>query len=264
MSLLPKKPTTTQGHKGHKTSTTFSFLRNKEHPIHKENKHNFLNWLLSMTYEEAFTAAGTLGKGQLPVILGTIFMLFYAGWQSVLPVFVAIDVPFRCNKSLSEGLELVPSDSDDSYDSKCIDRCEHYDYDSSLSSIIKDFDLACGDRKFLATLSNAAYWTSYLISCFFTGYLGDRFGRKTVNIFVIFLFCLFSTVSVFSPNIWFYIAMRFLCGFGDGGFVAMSFMILVESVDRERLALICMLVQVSFKPIRFISYTNIGRILKVD
>ena len=49
-----------------------------------------------MDYETAFTRAGTLGRAQLLIIVMVYVVYIYAGWQTIVPVFTAIEVPFYC------------------------------------------------------------------------------------------------------------------------------------------------------------------------
>ena len=132
------------------------------------------------------------------------------------------------------------------YDKKCVDGCQKYVYKThEVKSIISEFDLACGGNKVLATLSNSAFWFSCMIACFVIGYAGDRFGRKPPNLLCIVIFFLSSTAATFSPNIWFYISMRFFGGFGYGGFTSLSYLIMAETVERKYLAHLSMGTQVS-------------------
>ena len=185
-----------------------------------------------MDYEEAFTAAGKLGRAQIVVLIMTIFMSIYMGWQTVLPVFVAIAVPFKCVQTFEESSPTTTAE----FDSVCVKGCKKYAYASTPSSIISTYDLACGTSNTLATLSNSSFWASFLLASLTAGYLGDRFGRRPVNLICIFFYIIFSTASIFSFHIWFYIAMRFGCGFCNGAFQTMSFLIMNEMVDKKYLA----------------------------
>ena len=49
-----------------------------------------------MDYESAFERAGTLGRAQFLIIVMVHVVYIYAGWQTIVPVFTAIDVPFYC------------------------------------------------------------------------------------------------------------------------------------------------------------------------
>ena len=189
-----------------------------------------------MQYDEAFAAAGMLGKAQYIVIAMTFLMSTYTGWQCVIPVFVSVSVPFKCVQT-----SLEPNDTTSippsSFDSICVANCQKYAYASTPSSIISTFDLACGTKnQLLATLSNSAFWIACLISCFIMGYLGDRFGRRPMNLLSMFFYCVFSSAGIISPNVWFYIASRFGAGFNHGGFMMLSFLIMTEIIDKKRLA----------------------------
>ena len=199
-----------------------------------------------MHYNDAFRAAGMLGKGQLSGIFMAFVMNFYCGWQSVIPVFVGADVSFKCADNCTDSLDWVYEESDDSFDNKCVEGCQKYVYDNSPGSIISEYDLACGGNKVLATISNSAFWVGFLISCFVAGYAGDRFGRRPINLAVMLFYFIFSTASVFSFDIWFYTIMRFFCGFCHGGFIAMSFLLMAEVIDKRYLAEFSMGSQVLF------------------
>ena len=143
-----------------------------------------------------------------------------------------------------------------SYDKKCVDGCSKYVYKThEVKSIVSEFDLACGSNTVLATASNSVFWVAGLISCFIIGYAGDHLGRKPPNLFSIAIFFVGSTAATFSPNIWFYICMRFFSGFGYGGFTSLAYLIMAETVERKYLAHLSMGTQVSLHPIEIIRTT---------
>ena len=49
-----------------------------------------------MDYESAFERAGTLGRAQFLIIVMVHVVYIYAGWQTIVPVFTTIEVPFYC------------------------------------------------------------------------------------------------------------------------------------------------------------------------
>ena len=49
-----------------------------------------------MDYQDAFEAAGTLGKAQLANIVMVCVVYIYGGWQTIVPVFTTMKVPFYC------------------------------------------------------------------------------------------------------------------------------------------------------------------------
>ena len=107
----------------------------------------------------------------------------YNGWQAFIAVFATLNVDFRCADS--ENLLIHGNDSDIYFDNKCVENCGSYIYDSSVSSIISEFDLACGSKTFLASMSNSAFWIAYFLSCFISGTIADKFGRKMVSLILL-------------------------------------------------------------------------------
>ncbi|XP_063724248.1 solute carrier family 22 member 15-like [Symsagittifera roscoffensis] len=178
----------------------------------------------SSVYEKAFDAAGTFGRAQS-----------YNGWQAFIAVFATLNVDFRCADS--ENLLIHGNDSDIYFDNKCVENCGIYIYDSSVSSVISEFDLACGSKTFLASMSNSAFWIGYFLSCFISGAIADKFGRKMVSLILLSVLGLSSLTTAFSPSIYVYILMRSISGFCSLNF-SIDFVILAESVDKKYLPLI--------------------------
>ena len=126
---------------------------------------------------------------------------------------------------------------DTSFDNVCVDNCPKYEYKNKESSIVSKFDLACGGRKSLNSLSNSIYWVGYFISCFVTGALSDRFGRKWVSFGLLIGLTASTTLNAFASCIYLYITCRFIVGFCVLTF-ALDFLILSESVEKSRFALV--------------------------
>ena len=94
-----------------------------------------------------------------------------------------------------------------------------------------------------------------------TGYAGDRFGRRPINLLVLFFYFIFSFASVFSFNVWFYSAVRIFCGFCQGGYVAMAYLLMIEITDKKYLAQLSMSVM-AFYALGEVFATAIGYLLK--
>ncbi|WP_213805602.1 MFS transporter [Granulicella sp. dw_53] len=69
----------------------------------------------------------------------------------------------------------------------------------------------------------------------FFGVLGDRIGRARTMIFTIFLYAVFTGLSVFSKGVWDFSFYRFLTGLGVGGQFSVGVALVAETVpDRAR------------------------------
>ena len=136
--------------------------------------------------DKALYDVGYFGSAQYFMILTNIFVQIFVGWPAVISVFFAIDVPFRCqNLNYSQhtliGLRSF-SQLSSNFDNQCRENCEKYIYESSPSSIVSDFDLACGSRPTLTSAAVSAFWFGFFLSCFASGPLSDGVGRRLTSL----------------------------------------------------------------------------------
>ena len=120
--------------------------------------------------------------------------------------------------------------------------CQSYVYDSKISSVVSEFDLACGDQNLLPSLSISAYWVAFLISCFISGALSDRFGRKYVSLTLIICFAVATSLTPLANDIYTYIGLRFACGFCAISSY-LDYIIMAEMMDKNKLSMIGMTVE---------------------
>ena len=224
-----------------------------------------------MDYGEAFEAAGTFSRAQYLIVGIYMVSSVYDGLQGTIPVFIAVDIPFYCSEVSDRNVTSIPisssssssssvlssNDDDDGgfinykvsdtynihnknnsyvdYDSKCVDGCQKYIYEPGISSIKADFDLACGSGPFLASFSTSAYWLAFLVACLTVGHFGDRWGRKiTSGVFLCF-YILVVGATPFAPSIISFIILRFMTGFLHGGFTVLTFVVMVETINKNYL-----------------------------
>lgn len=65
------------------------------------------------------------------------------------------------------------------------------------------------------------------------GRLADKFGRKTMLIAGVTIFCVFTFASALSTNIWILFALRICAGFGEGAVFPLPYTILSELVNKN-------------------------------
>lgn len=215
-------------------------------------------------FDSNLEAAGSFGKYQLIIILLNCYITAYVGWQAYIPVFATLEIDFYCADdynasslvSVSKRSEtqvpvlelqevLENNSTNPPYGSHCPHSCNEYVYEPGYSSIVSDFNLACGSQKFLASFSISAYWVAYFIACFVTGALSDRFGRKYVALGMVAGLAVATTLTYFATDIYLYITLRFICGF-CAVCASIDYVNMAEMVNKAYLSKIGMTVQVIF------------------
>ncbi|XP_057305819.1 solute carrier family 22 member 7-like isoform X2 [Hydractinia symbiolongicarpus] len=93
----------------------------------------------------------------------------------------------------------------------------------------KSFDLVC-DKDAFSHIASSGLFIGQMIGAIMFGWLADRYGRKKIMFSCLFCLCVVSFISSFSPNIWWFTAMRVLSGFFHGGIVVPLMVLSVELV----------------------------------
>ena len=95
---------------------------------------------------------------------------------------------------------------------------DRYVLPAVLTPLQKDLHLSAGD----AGWANTAFMLGYFVTSPFFGFLGDRFPRKWLIAFGIFVWSLGTTLTAFSTGFALLLAFRVLVGLGEASYATLS------------------------------------------
>lgn len=164
-----------------------------------------------MSIDDMLRAVGEYGRFQKTINIMFAIIAFPSAYQLMISYFAFDEPSWRCTKNSSwcrlNGTFPFADKRHCQYQRSEWDYVEHRSY-----SIVTEFDLHC-DREYMVELATSTIFIGWMFGATFLGWCIDTFGRTKPLFISVASVIVFGFLSAFMPNIYAFIACRFIIGF---------------------------------------------------
>ena len=186
----------------------------------------------ALSVDELLPFVGEFGKFQKLLVAFYCLAIIPTTFQILIMYFAALDSPWQCtpNSTVCTVNGTFTSSDKHFYEARCSMNRSDWQFTESIDfSIVTKFDIYC-ENYWLKHMTTSIMFVGWIFGAIVLGWVADNYGRRKVLFPSIAALFLGGFVSSFSPNIWFFIFMRFCMGFAIPGTQLQMFTMASEMV----------------------------------
>ena len=185
-----------------------------------------------MNTDKILTNIGEFGKFQ-KLLDGVVCLIyFFLSFQVLIMYFTTDTPPWKCRANSSECFFSGTFPEDDTR--RCnMSRDEWYYTKPVKYSIVTQFDIHC-DEQWLLELLSSVHFVGWGVGAIILGWMGDKYGRKTLMFPSVASIIVIGLVSSFLPNIYLIVVCRLFIGIFIPGAMVQANILMSELVGNKQ------------------------------
>ncbi|XP_071136949.1 organic cation transporter protein-like [Mytilus edulis] len=216
-----------------------------------------------LKFDDVIELLGGFGMYQKRLYLLVVIPAMWCAIMTIITVFTVGEQDHRCkipglaNDSYKHHDVYTNNSAPKLFDEECsivvnitgnvTKKCDSWVYDTSVftSTLVSEFDLVC-DRKILQSHASMGIFAGALVGSALFGTIGDIFGRKIATCLSLMFMFGAHLGTVFIPNYFSFIIMRFISGIGNIGYWNSAVILSMEMASPKKRVWTGMLIEVAW------------------